>query len=231
MSKLKANLDDIRHRIANAALAAGRDPNEIRLVAVSKYVPVSSVSELLDYGHLDFGENRVQDGISKIETVAREEVRWHLIGRIQTNKIKYLPAFHLIHGLDRWDLAEKMSNYALAQGTVFPCLVQVNVADDASKAGIQLSEVNQFIAKVRALRGLNVQGLMTITALDAEKEQTMAWFELLAKKYNCLKESDLPSNVQMKWLSMGMSDDFEMAIAAGANMVRVGSAIFAREGE
>ena len=224
------NLSKVRERIAVSAGIAGRSPQDITLVAVSKYSSTEAVREVVGAGHLDFGENRIQDGLSKIEELAGLGIRWHMIGRIQTNKVKYLSAFHLIQSLDRWDLAQRMSDYAVERGIKFQCLLQVNVADDSAKAGIDLGEVDNFLLKVGNLPGLRIRGLMTITALDAQREQTKAWFDSLADKFNQLSKGDLPSNVSMELLSMGMSDDFELAIAAGANLVRVGSAIFAEEG-
>lgn len=226
------NLQRVKARIAQAAAAAGReDPAEIALVAVSKLTTVEEVAKLVTAGHMDYGENRVQDGLSKIEAIANPDVRWHLIGRIQTNKVKYISPFYLVHSLDRWELAEKMSDYALRKNIQFQCLVQVNVADDPAKAGIGLDEVDGFLARVSKLGGVAIRGLMTITALDADPGQTAAWFETMAAKYRTLAAGNLPDNVRMDWLSMGMSGDYELAIAAGANMVRVGSAIFTAGGE
>ena len=223
-----ANLKAVRKRIARAAATAGKKPEDITLVAVSKLASPEAVKVLAAAGHQDFGENRVQDGRNKMAAVGCD-LRWHLIGRIQTNKVKYIPPFYLIHSLDRWELAEKMSQYALKKGIQFQSLVQVNVAADPAKAGIGLEEVEDFLAAAAGLGGICLRGLMTITALDADSSQTRAWFDNLAAKYNTLARQKLPGNVSMDWLSMGMSGDFELAIAAGANIVRVGSAIFAGE--
>lgn len=161
--------------------------------------------------------------------VANENLRWHLIGRIQTNKIKDISPFSLIHSLDRWDLAVKMGEYAAKKGISFAYLLQVNVAADPAKTGIAMNEVDDFIADAASFAGIRLKGLMTITALEAPAAQTRAWFGSLADKYKALSQGRLPGNAKMQWLSMGMSGDFELAVAAGANMVRVGSAIFAAE--
>lgn len=229
MINVVQNLALVKERIAKAAAAVGKDPEDITLVAVSKLASAEAVQALVEVGHKDFGENRVQEGREKIVAVPSENVRWHLIGRLQTNKIKYLSPFSLIHSLDRWELAEKMSTYALNKGLEFQCLVQVNVAEDPAKAGILLPEVDDFIQGVAAMGGITLRGLMTITALDAEAQQTRQWFDTLSGKFATLSQGPLPKNTEMKWLSMGMSGDFELAIAAGSNMVRVGSAIFAGE--
>ena len=229
MINVVQNLASVKERIAKAAAAAGKAPQDITLVAVSKLASAEAVQALAAAGHGDFGENRVQEGRKKLAAVTADDVRWHLIGRLQTNKIKYLSPFFLIQSLDRWELAEKMSSYALNKGLDFQCLVQVNVAEDPAKAGILLQEVDDFIEGVAALGGITLRGLMTITALDATAQQTRQWFDILAGKFAALSQKPLPENTEMRWLSMGMSGDFELAIAAGANMVRVGSAIFAGE--
>lgn len=228
---LVANLALVKKRIARAAVSAGRKPQEISLVAVSKYAGAEAVAALAAAGHLDFGENRVQEGLAKIEAVGNPQVRWHLIGRLQTNKIKYIAPFHLVHSLDRWNLAEKMSEFALRRGIDFQCLVQVNVAADPAKTGVGLDEVQDFIEGVATLGGIQIRGLMTITALDAEPALTRAWYEALAAKYRHVQGQALPPGARMDWLSMGMSADYELAIATGANLVRVGSAIFVGEGK
>ncbi len=222
------NLYSVRQRVASAARGAGRAPEEISLVAVSKLASAEAVRLLAAAGHLDFGENRVQEGLAKMAAVDRE-LRWHLIGRIQSNKVKDLPPFWLIHSLDRWDLAVKIAAGAAEAGVARQCLLQVNVAADPAKAGVALNQVEDFITEAARLKGLELRGLMTITALAGSAAQTRAWFDSLAQKFRALSQGRLPDNVRMDWLSMGMSGDFELAIAAGANMVRVGSAIFAGE--
>lgn len=225
------NYELVKERIARAAIVAGRKPEDIVLVAVSKQASPEAVAALTAAGHLDYGENRVQDGLAKVEAIANSQVRWHLIGRLQTNKIKHISPFHLVHSLDRWNLAVKMAEFARRKGTEFQCLVQVNVANDPAKAGVPLGEAEDFIHEAAGLGGIKIRGLMTITALDAVGEETQAWFESMAAAYNRLGAQSLPPGVTMDWLSMGMSADYELAIAAGANMVRVGSAIFVGKGE
>lgn len=230
-TELMNNYQEVRARIAGAAVAAGRKPGDISLVAVSKYASSQAVDALVSMGHLDFGENRVQDGLVKVEAIANPHVRWHLIGRLQTNKIKYISPFFLVHSLDRWKLAVKLAEYARDKGIEFKCLVQVNVANDSAKAGMGIDEVEDFIHEVANLGGIGIRGLMTITALDAGREETLAWYKSMAAAYSKLRGQSLPRGVRMDWLSMGMSADYELAIAAGANLVRVGSAIFTVKGD
>ena len=226
---LAKNIGLVEAKIATAAKKTGRTLKDISLVAVSKQASPEAVIALAKMGYRDFGENRIQAGREKMAAVANDSLRWHLIGRIQTNKIAQIPPFHLIHSLDRWSLAEKMSAYGAKKGVSFPCLLQVNVAEDAAKAGIGLAEVDDFIEALGKLPGLTLKGLMTITAYGANSSQLFTWFSALAAKFAALKTTNLPGNVTMDWLSMGMSGDYEIAIAAGANMVRIGSAIFLKE--
>ena len=181
------NYELVKERIARAAIVAGRKPEDIVLVAVSKQASPEAVAALTAAGHLDFGENRVQDGLAKVEAIANPQVRWHLIGRLQTNKIKYISPFYLIHSLDRWNLAVKMSEFARRKDMEFQCLVQVNVADDPAKAGVPLDEVEAIIHEVADLGGIGIRGLMTITALHASLEETQAWFKAMAAKFNQLR--------------------------------------------
>lgn len=226
---LAKNMRIVEAKIASAAKKAGRNPKTISIVAVSKQASSEAVAGLAALGYKDFGENRVQEGRKKIALAADDTLRWHLIGRIQTNKISQIAPFFLIHSLDRWHLAEKMSAYAAARAFRFPCLLQVNVAGDPAKAGIALPEIDDFIGGIADLNGLALEGLMTITALDADSAQTFSWFSALATKFTALAGQTLPENARMRWLSMGMSGDYELAVAAGANMLRIGSAIFAGE--
>lgn len=226
---LAKNISIVRAKIAIAANKTGRTAKDISIVAVSKQASPEAVATLAGMGCKDFGENRIQAGREKMAVVANDSLRWHLIGRIQSNKIAQISPFHLIHSLDRWTLAEKMSAYAVKKGICFPCLLQVNIAEDSAKAGIGLEEVDDFIEALGSLPGLSLKGLMTITAYGADPMQSFTWFRALADKFSALKTANLPKNAIMRWLSMGMSGDYEIAIAAGANMVRIGSAIFLEE--
>ncbi len=226
MNGLEKSYRNVRDNIARIAQENGRDAEAVALVAVSKEATAEQVLGLAALGHIHFGENRLPAGLEKIRAVNKPGLQWHMIGRIQTNKVKFLPDFSLIHSLDRWKLAEKLSSFAQAQGIVFDCLVQVNVSRDSAKAGVDLCEAGDFVQSAGKLDGLRIRGLMTITAEDADKTTTRNWFDQLAEKYNELKNHQLPPDSAMEWLSMGMSNDYPQAVAAGANMVRIGSAIF-----
>lgn len=223
---IAANYQVILTEIAAAAREAGLRPQDVTLVAVSKYASLADISTLANIGHRNFGESRIQQAREKVD--ALPSLDWHMIGRIQTNKVKYLKPYSLIHSLDRLELAQALSQWGTAHNHVFNCLVQVNVARDEAKAGISPQNLKGFIHQA-ALPGLRIRGLMTITALDADEDQTFAWYQELGQIFHALKRQDLPPGVTMDYLSMGMSADFALAIRAGANMVRVGSSIFCQE--
>jgi pyridoxal phosphate enzyme (YggS family) len=220
------NYHGILTEIAAAAQGAGLNPQDVTLVAVSKYASLADISTLANLGHRSYGESRIQQGRERVD--ALPHLDWHMIGRVQINKVKYLKLFSLIHSLDRLELAQALSQWGTAHNHVFNCLVQVNVARDEAKAGISRQDLFGFIQQV-ALPGLRIRGLMTITALEADEEQTFAWYQELSQIFHTLKRQELPQGVTMDYLSMGMSADFALAIKAGANMVRVGSSIFSQE--
>lgn len=229
MSKqIEANYRQLQAEIERIARKCRRRSGDISLVAVSKGMPATDIDTVARMGQPCFGENRIVEGIGKMDAVTVSGLSWHMIGRIQSNKIRYLPRYSLIHSLDRWSLAEKMDAFAIKRNLRFNCLVQVNVAADPAKAGIGLEETDDFLAAAADCKGLRILGLMTITALEAERNLTLSWFEALAGKFYSLRQQSLPGDMKMKWLSMGMSGDYELAIAAGATLLRIGSAIFKR---
>lgn len=227
--EIEANYRQVQAEIERIARKCGRRPRDINLVAVSKGVPAADIDTVAGMGQTCFGENRIVEGVGKMDAVAATGLSWHMIGRIQSNKIRYLPRYNLIHSLDRWALAEKMDAFATRRNLRFNCLVQVNVAADPAKAGISLAETDDFLAAAAECKGLRILGLMTITARTAERDLTLRWFEALAAKFHSLRQRSPSGNIELKWLSMGMSGDYDLAIAAGANLLRIGSAIFRRE--
>lgn len=223
MSAIEANLGSVRARIAAAAARAGRDPRSVTLVCVSKTVPAATVREAARAGATDFGENRMQEARAKQEALAGEPYRWHFIGQLQINKVKFLTnRFGLVHSVDRAALAEAIDRHARAFGHVQDVLVQVNVAAEASKAGVPPAEAERLCALVRGLPALRLAGLMTIAPEAADPETVRPVFGAL----RALRDGLVPGGE----LSMGMSGDFEVAVEEGATIVRVGRAIFgARE--
>ncbi|WPD19882.1 YggS family pyridoxal phosphate-dependent enzyme [Thermaerobacter composti] len=221
----------VRERIAAAAARAGRDPGAVTLVAVSKSVPVAAMREAYAAGIRHFGENRAQEARDKFPAFG-DDVHWHFVGRLQTNKVKYIVRHcHLLHSLDRVALAQEVDRRASRCGRVLPCLVEVNVAGEATKAGLPPEKVIPFLQQVAGRPGLRVVGLMTVAPRADNPEEVRPVFRRLRQLLEEAAERcrDLPG-IEMRHLSMGMTDDFEVAVEEGATIVRIGRAIFGERG-
>lgn len=220
------NINEVRSRITAAALRAGRkDLEAIKLLAVTKTVEIGPMEEALAAGISCFGENRVQELVRKAPYFT-QEIEWHLIGHLQTNKVKQaVNQAALIHSLDSVKLAQVISESAKAQELRVPVLVQVNVSGEESKFGLEPQEVLDFLQEIAHYPGISVKGLMTMAPRVADPEEARPVFRGLAELSKQIRQRDLPE-VSMQWLSMGMSNDFEIAVEEGANLVRVGSGIF-----
>ncbi|NLC76525.1 MAG: YggS family pyridoxal phosphate-dependent enzyme [Clostridia bacterium] len=225
MGELAARIAAVKERIAAAAARSGREPEEIELIAVTKTVEVPRIREAIVAGITCLGENRVQELTAKYREIG-QEVEWHLIGHLQTNKVKYIvDKVALVHSLDRLSLARELNKRALACERAVPVLVQVNIAEEESKFGLHQDEVLPFLKQIQSMDGLKVQGLMTIAPFTEEPETVRPVFRALSRLAGEIADLGLPG-VEMRYLSMGMTNDFEVAIEEGANMVRIGSAIF-----
>ncbi|NMB01186.1 MAG: YggS family pyridoxal phosphate-dependent enzyme [Firmicutes bacterium] len=221
---IRHNLECVQARIRRAALKSGRKESDIQLLGVTKYVPDEDVKELIAAGVTTLGENRVQQAKNRVEKFP--EAHWHFIGRLQTNKVRYCEHFTLIHSLDRWNLAQALDDQAKKWGKVQDVLIQVNVSGEESKTGLAAVEVFQFAKRVLTeCSNLNVRGLMTMAPL-MEPEATRPFFRETRLLYHRLQEE---LGVIWDTLSMGMTNDFEVAIEEGATLVRIGSALFAKE--
>lgn len=230
MDQLIENISRVKDRIALAAQRAGRDPAEIALVAVSKTHPPQTVEAGARAGLVDFGENRIEEAGPKMKEVAAEGLHWHMIGHIQSRKAPEAAAagFALIHSVDSLKLAQRLSRSASGQAQ--PILLECNVSGEASKEGFAAQGADDWekllpdLAAILALPGLQVRGVMTMAPLAADTEAARPYFASLRKLRDYLR-INLP---QGNWreLSMGMTDDFEAAIAEGATLVRIGRAIF-----
>jgi len=231
--QVAANLDGVRRRIASACAAAGRSPDSVELVAVSKRVPQALVIEACRAGQWHFGENRVHDALARQLATAEalaavglnpHRLCWHFIGHLQRNKVRQIAGgLGLFHGLDSWALAETLSRRCAAAGVVQSVLLQVNISAEPQKSGFQPDLVGEAAARIAELSGLKVQGMMGMARRDdtaAAVGQTFAALRRVCESARRQTGLDLPD------LSMGMSADFELAIAEGATIVRVGSAIF-----
>ncbi len=224
MSSISYNIKSVLEKVRTAAAKANRDPAEIKIVAVTKTVPVEWIREAVDAGLTVLGENRVQELTAKYPLV--EGVEWHLIGHLQSNKVKYIvDKVSLIHSLDSLSLAEEINKRMLPLGRVMDVLVQVNVADEDTKFGISPAETRDFIDAVRQLPGLKIKGLMTIGPYVEEPEEVRPVFRKLRMLAEELKTIGLPG-VEMNHLSMGMSNDYIIAVEEGATLLRLGSALF-----
>ncbi|MBI2877042.1 MAG: YggS family pyridoxal phosphate-dependent enzyme [Candidatus Tectomicrobia bacterium] len=226
MSEIAANLRAVQERIAQAAARAGRTPGSIRLVAVSKTVSVARIQEAIAAGVRDLGENRVQEAREKVEILGRP-VRWHLIGHLQRNKVRYIfQLFDLIHSVDSIELAQEISREAEKRGhPEIDLLLQVHLSEEETKSGFEPEALLRAIEEIARLPHLRVQGLMTIPPYLPEPEEVRLCFRRLKQLAEEIRQRGIPG-VSMDELSMGMSHDFEVAIEEGATLVRVGTAIF-----
>jgi len=223
---LESNLNSVRQRIENAAAKVGRDLSEIKLVAVTKKVEVERILKARNYGINTFGENYAQefrDKFKVLEQEVDEEIKWHYIGQLQKNKIKYIVGkVELIHSLDSLSVAKEINKKAESLGIKVPVLIEVDIGGEESKGGIDPSKLEEFLNELSSLSAINVQGLMTMPPYFDNAEMARPYFSRLRE----LRDSLLASFSELKELSMGMSGDFEVAIEEGATIIRVGSAIF-----
>lgn len=223
-----ANLASVRRAVAEAAHAARRDPADIRLVAVSKTFGAADVREAIAAGQRDFGENRVQEGLEKVAGLADVGVEWHLIGHLQSNKAaKAARAFQWIHSVDSRELVDRLDRAAADAGVRPQVLVQVDLAHEATKSGADAAIVPDIVQAALDSRALELRGLMIVPPLPIDPEDSRPWFRQIRDLRDRLIALGTPA-ARLAQLSMGMSHDFPIAIAEGATIVRVGTAIFGR---
>lgn len=223
---LAARLADVRRQIEQAAARAGRDASSIRLVAVSKTFPAARIREAAAAGQAAFGENRVQEGLEKIEALSDLALEWHLIGHLQSNKAKRAAsAFPWIHSVDRLDLLTRLDRAADESGATPNILIQVDLAGESTKHGVDRTAVRDLVRAAASARAVRLRGLMLLPPLPEDPEDSRPWFRRLRELRDELVASGIEAD-QLRELSMGMSHDFQVAIEEGATMVRVGSAIF-----
>jgi PLP dependent protein len=227
MGSIAENIRLIRERIAKAADRAGRAPEDIALLAISKTFPVESIGEAAEAGLRLFGENRVQEAERKIPALSGiPELEWHLVGHLQTNKAgRAAELFKVIHSVDSVKLALKLNQASLALGKVSSVLLQVDLGGEPTKFGAETGEIKAIIAAIQDLPGLRIDGLMTIPPYLENPDEVRPFFARLGELSREL-ESERPGCLGQKHLSMGMSHDFEQAIEEGSTIVRIGTAIF-----
>ena len=225
---IRCNVADVRDRIARAARAAGRDPHEIRLVAISKTFPLSHVRAAAAAGLTDFGENRVQEALQKVAQSTQPQIRWHLVGHLQSNKArKAATAFAWIHSVDSVSILQRLDRAAAEQGTTPGLLVQVDLADEATKHGASTDKTRRILDAASTCRAAKVHGLMLMPPWSEDPEVVRPYFRRLRELRDELAGVGVESHM-LRELSMGMSHDFETAIEEGATMVRIGTALFGR---
>ena len=218
---------EVKRRVDEAALRSGRKPEDVRLIAVTKTHPASEINEAIEAGAADIGENRVQEVLEKYDSVS--PVRWHLIGHLQTNKVRQIiDKVVMIHSVDSLKLAREIDKRAAAAGITMDVLIEINSAMEETKSGIPASDLRQLVMDICAECGnVRVCGIMCIPPIAAEPEDSRPYFREAAELFEEMKGWDLPpERFAPTELSMGMSGDFEVAVEEGATMVRVGSSIF-----
>lgn len=222
---LRENLKIVEENIQKACDKVGRKRDEVTLIAVSKTKPLEDIEEILEENIIDFGENKVQELCDKYEKISRP-VNWHLIGHLQTNKVKYVvDKVALIHSVDSYKLAEQINKEAKKKNTIVPILLQVNIAKEDTKFGLEKEEVLPLIEQIKGMEGIQIKGLMTIAPFVTNPEENRVHFKNLYQLYVDIKRKSI-NNVIMDTLSMGMTGDYQVAIEEGATMIRVGTGIF-----
>ncbi len=222
---IRENLVSVQKNIEESCERAGRNTEDVRLIAVSKTKPVGALKEAYEAGCRDFGENKVQELTEKYEELPKD-IRWHMIGHLQRNKVKYLVGrVYMIHSVDSVKLAEEISREAVKKNVTVPILVEVNVAGEESKFGTSVREAEMLVREIAALPGISVRGLMTIAPYVEKAEDNRQYFVNLRQLSVDIKKKNI-DNVCMDVLSMGMTGDYTVAVEEGATYVRVGTGIF-----
>ena len=222
---LKDQLQEVEKRIQAACDRAGRKREEVTLIAVSKTKPVETLQEAYDLGVRIFGENKVQELTAKYEALPKD-IHWHMIGHMQRNKVKYIiDKVSMVHSVDSVRLAEAIEKEAAKKDIFMPVLIEVNVAGEESKFGLSVEEVLPFLEEISSYEHLQVKGLMTIAPFVANPEENREVFQKLKKLSVDIAAKNI-NNVNMSVLSMGMTNDYQVAVEEGATMVRVGTGIF-----
>jgi len=224
MGTIAENLKSVREKIEAACLRVGRNPAEITLVAVTKTVSAERINEAIQAGVTHIGENRVQEAREKYSQI--KPVTWHLIGHLQTNKVKHaLKIFQWIHSVDSFHLAEKIEREASRLDKMIPVFLEVKTSSEETKYGVPVSETLELVKRISGFDHLQVRGLMTIAPFTDDEKTIRKSFRTLRHLQSEINQTEI-KGVKMEHLSMGMSHDFEIAIEEGATMVRVGTAIF-----
>lgn len=222
---IKENIANVEKIINQECEKSGRAKEDVTLIAVSKTKPIEMLQEAYDTGCRDFGENKVQELIDKYEVMPKD-IRWHMIGHLQRNKVKYIvDKVYLIHSVDSLKLAEEISKEAKKKNVTAHILIEVNIANEKTKFGITSQEVIQLVRDISKLENIKIEGLMTIAPMTTQSESNRIYFQQLKKLSVDIRAENI-DNVSMNILSMGMTGDYPVAVSEGATLVRVGTGIF-----
>ncbi len=222
---IRESLEQVQQNIKEACIRVGRDPKEVTLIAVSKTKPNEILQEAYDAGVRVFGENKVQELVGKIDSLPKD-IQWHMIGHLQRNKVKYIAGkVSLIHSVDSFRLAEEINIQAKKRQIIIPILVEVNIAEENSKFGVRAEDTKELIRQISQLNGVSVMGLMTIAPYVVDSEENRPFFHKIKELAIDIQKENI-DNVSMQILSMGMTNDYVVAVEEGATMVRVGTGIF-----
>ena len=222
---LKENLEYVKKQVEEACIRSGRDSSDVTIVAVSKTKPEEAIMELYEAGQRDFGENYIQELRKKHDDLPKD-IRWHMIGHLQRNKVKYIAEYiHLIHSVDSYELAETINKEAVKHNRIIPILIEVNVGEEESKFGVTVAEAPALVEKISQLDHVKIEGLMTSAPFYDDPEDDRECFTKLHDLSVDIGSKNT-DNVKVNVLSMGMSNDYMVAVEEGSTMVRVGTSIF-----
>lgn len=220
------NITDILKNVEISAKKCGKSLEDITVIAVSKTVDSSRALQAFEAGLINLGENRVQEFVNKHENLKNYDINWHIIGHLQKNKVKYIIGkVKLIHSLESLSLAEEIDKRSKQQGLVTDVLIELNIAEEESKFGIKKEDLIDFIKSVERFENIRIVGLMTVAPYVEDKEEVRWVFKEMKRLYDTVSSMSI-KNVEMKFLSMGMTNDYDVAIEEGANIIRIGTAIF-----
>jgi len=223
---IKENIDGILNRVKASAIRSGRKPEDITVIAVSKTVDSDRAKEAIEAGLENLGENKVQEFINKYEQLSNLNIKWHMIGHLQKNKVKYIiDKAELIHSVENLDLAKEIDKRAKQHQIVSNVLIELNIGEEDSKFGLNAENVFDFVKDMEQFENIKILGIMTVAPYCEEPEDIRWLFKKMKEIFDSISKMEL-KNTNMKYLSMGMTNDFEVAIEEGSNIVRIGTAIF-----
>lgn len=225
MNIIKENLQSIKKNIENAAIRSKRDPKDILLLGVTKTIDIERINELINLGVTDIGENKVQELLHKYEKLGNTP-NWHLIGHLQTNKVKYIiDKVKLIHSVDNIKLAEEINKRAKQNNIIINILIEVNIAGEESKKGVNPDNTEKLIEQIVKFDSIRVKGLMTVAPYVENPQNNRVYFKQMHNLFIDIRDKN-KDNIDMEFLSMGMTNDYEIAIEEGSNIIRIGTGLF-----